>query len=247
MPCRAAGFVSLLVALGGCTTARPSAEGPVLEYVRSNSDGSEAERIVIHVAEPGKVEVFKQRAPCSNAAYVTARLDGTGQARSLVGGSLTRALTQAPTAWMDYRDGKLEVRTGSDRSAPILILPVSPRWVLYDFDLADLISTPPAEIRAGAPVSFELPLALVNDTGLTLTNRGSLALSPLGAGRYAATGATTGQLQFRRDGRLLEARLALPNHAEYRDFQLRLVKEHRGVAAWRRVLAGHWTGCPPAS
>jgi hypothetical protein len=231
---------------------------PVRHYLRTNSDGSEAERVVVYAPAPGRVEVFKGRSRCSDAAYVTGRLDPvTGQAEELVGGRLTRELTQRPVAWLSRgADGRLAARLGSADAEPVFSVAVGERWVLYDFDFSDLIAHPPAEILRRESFAFELPLLLAGDPPV-FANRGALRLSYLGderhlgveAVRYRASGVALdggeGAIWFdARDGRLLEARLPLANHAEYRDFQLTLTKTQSGEAAWRGALAEHWTDCP---
>lgn len=231
---------------------------PVRHYVRTNSDGSEAERVVVYAPEPGRVDVFKGRDRCTDAAYVTGRLDPlTGQAEELVGGRLTRELTQRPVAWLSRdADGRLAARLGSADAEPVFSVAVGERWVLYDFDFSDLIAHPPAEILRRESFGFELPLLLTGDPP-SFANRGEMRLTYLRderhlgveALRYRASGPALdgggGVLWFdARDGRLLEARLPLANHAEYRDFQLTLTKADDGEAAWRGALAEHWADCP---
>ena len=45
------------------------------------------------------------------------------------------------------------------------------------------------------------------------------------------------------DGFVVAAELGRPNHAEYRDFKLRLTDVRRGAAAWKRLLEAHFEGC----
>ncbi len=254
---RAVLLVPLLLA--ACTTVPAEPPEPVLHYVRSNSDGSEPERIVVHAASPTAIEVFKAKSRCTNAAYVTAELDASGQARRLVGGNVTRELTQQRFAWLNDENGQLVARLGAPDAPPQFTVPVASRWVMYDFDFADLIAARPAEIRRGEPLAFDLPLIFDHGQGFVLENLGRLTLEPAGreahsgvdARRYRARGPALGEaegtLWFRaRDGLLLEARMPIPNHSEYRDFRLRLVGEERGPKAWRAVLAEQWRGCPAA-
>lgn len=237
-----------------------SAATPVLHYQRTNIDGSEPETVVVHARAPGEVEVFKAKSRCTNAAYVTARVSpANGQVSALVGGRLGRDLGQQPFAYLEREaDGHLRARLGSRTAPPVFDIEVGERWVLYDFDFADLIAHPPAEIRRGKDLQFDLPLLLTGDEGRpSMTNRGRLLLSYLGparhlgraALRYRAHGAPLGSgegwLWFdRRDGRLLEARLPLANHSEYRDFRLILTRREKGAAAWREVRSDHWRNCP---
>ena len=46
-------------------------------------------------------------------------------------------------------------------------------------------------------------------------------------------------------GHIAEAELDLPNHAEYRDFRLKLEREEQGgQAAWAALTRGHYANCP---
>lgn len=116
----------LALALLAATAAPP---GEVLTYVRSDSDGAMAERIVIYDRAPGEVWVHKSRSPCTNAAFVKARLDwASGQAIELIGGRLTRELGQEAFAWLS-RDagGELNARLGSPSAEPVFSVPVGAR------------------------------------------------------------------------------------------------------------------------
>lgn len=238
-----------------------AAAQPVLVYERTNSDGSEPEKVVVFARGADKVDVFKSKQRCTNAAYVTARLDpASGQAIELVGGRLGRDLTQQSFAWLTRSDeGVLEARIGARDALPSLTAPVGPRWVIYDFDFSDLIGRPPDALRKGEPVAFDMPLLLMEESGPTLRNLGKLELAFVGhePGKegtvlhYRASGpalaGAAGDMRFAAaDGRLVEARLPLANHSEYRNLYLRLLERREGEAAWRAVLADHWDGCSPA-
>lgn len=237
-----------------------AASSPVLHYVRSNSDGSEREDVVVFTEEPGKVHVFKGRERCTRAAYVTARLDPvTGQARELTGGRLGRDLEQQPFAYFSNPPGRVQARLGSPDTDPVFDIAAGSDWFLYDFDFADWIANPPAAIREGRDYSREMILLLTpNDGEPSIANRGRFELQFGGKGTAAdgeffyyraageALGGQSGEMWFdAADGRLLAARLPLANHAEYRDFAYTLTKREEGEAAWRTVLADHWAGCAP--
>ncbi len=230
---------------------------PVHHYRRTNGDGSEAEDIYVFVEAPTRIAVMKEKSRCTNAAYVTATLDpATGQTRSLVGGRLTRDGTQQPFAWLDPSpDGaRLIARVGKRDAAPAFDIAVRPPWRVYDFDFADMAAHPPAAIGARAPFSFDLPLILSEDDGFAFTNRGRMRLTDARATRHfgapairyrAAGAAGNGTIWFdARSGVLLEARLPLANHSEYRNFRLRLIRTTYGEARWKAALADHWRGCP---
>jgi hypothetical protein len=238
-------------------SAAPS--GEVLTYIRSDTDGAMAERIVIYDRAPGEVWVHKSRSPCTNAAFVKGRLDpASGQALALVGGRLTRSLEQEAFAWLAREpDGIIRARLGSPHAPPAFALPVGKRWVLYDFDFGDVVAHPPAEIGARRDLSFDFPLLLTGEDGPSFRNLGRLDLNYAGSGEHEgaafhhyraggpALGDATGQFWFGTDGRLLDAVMPIPNHAEHRDLRLRLVARDRGEAAWTALLARHWEGCPP--
>lgn len=250
--------LALLAGAAAAAAAFTPPDGEVLSYIRTNTDGTFAEDVVVYDRAPDEVWVHKSREACTNAAFVTGRLDpATGQARELVGGRLTRELTQAPFFWMTYDgDGQLRARLGSPTAEPIFTLPAHRRWVLYDFDFSDIIAHPPAEIAARRDFAFDFPLLLTGDDQPSFANLGRLTLTYAGDGgagegafiHYIARGAPLGQgegrLWFAPDGRLIDAILPLANHSEYTDFRLRLVGRAQGEAAWTARMARHWQGCP---
>ncbi|MBE1528449.1 hypothetical protein GGC65_002905 [Sphingopyxis sp. OAS728] len=248
-------MLSLLIA---ASLAGPDMR-PLHHYRRTNGDGSEAEDIHVFVEAPDRVAVMKEKSRCTNAAYVTAALDpATGQATALVGGRLTRDLRQQPFAWLTASgDGtKLAARIGSADAPPSFEIAARPPWRIYDFDFADMAAHPPKAVGALADFSFDLPLILSRGDGFDFSNRGRMFLKGGArvrhfggpAIRYRASGAAgRGTMWFdARSGVLLEVRLPLANHSEYRDFRLRLIRTHYGEAAWKATLADHWRGCPAA-
>jgi hypothetical protein len=247
-------MLSLLLAI-----TAPADLRPVFHYRRTNRDGSEAEDIYVFAEAPGRIAVMKEKSRCTNAAYVTADIDpATGQATALAGGRLTRDLTQEPFAWLTTAEGSttLEARIGSRDAAPTHELAVTAPWRVYDFDFADMAAYPPKAIGARADFGFDLPLILSGDEGFAFSNRGRMRLSGATstrhfggpAVRYRAAGAAgDGTLWFdARSGVLLEARLPLANHSEYREFRLRLIRTTYGAASWTARLADHWQGCAEA-
>ena len=172
----------LALALLAATAAPP---GEVLTYVRSDSDGAMAERIVIYDRAPGEVWVHKSRSPCTNAAFVKARLDrASGQALELIGGRLTRELGQEAFAWL-LRDagGELNARLGSPSAEPVFSVPVGARWVLFDFDFSDMIAHPPAEIAARRGPVVRLPAAADGGGRAQLPQSRAARLALCGFGR----------------------------------------------------------------
>lgn len=257
----------LLPMLTALMTAHPAAppvtardERAVHHYVRSNSDGSEAEDVVVFRRAPDQLSVIKLRGRCTSAAHVTARIDPTsGAVLNMVGGRLQRDGGQLPMAWLghDAATGRLTARVGSMDAPPMFDIAVGSRWHLYDFDFADLVAHPPAEIAARTDFAFDLPLLLVGDNAPTMTNRGAAhfafeAEEQRGDSvllRYRIGGPAFGDLGgtiwfAAQGGHPVEARIALPNHSEYRDFHLRLIAIEQGEAAWLARIDRHWNDCP---
>lgn len=251
-------------------TAPPPAYGAevgrILHYVRSNSDGTEAEKVSVYQASPTQVAVYKMRSRCTNAALVTATFDlETGRATQLVGGRLARDGTQDAFAWMDHDPAanRLIVRVESPDAEPLETsdLPGGAPWRLYDFDFADwngVASTP----TPGQDIAFDMALAWPEpaEDGRILRVLGRAAARFIAAEtqagvatlRYRIEGpafpnAEGGDLWLdARDGTVVEARLGRPNHPGYADFRLIRTGEDHGAAAWAALLADHWTGCPTA-
>ena len=259
----------LTLAAAGPALAMPRTKGPdhvgrIYHYVRSNLDGSEPEAIRVFRASPTRLEVNKSVSRCTNAAYVTAELDlERGEARSLVGGRLTRAGTQQAFGWLTLEkdgpgvEGRVETDTGVLSSR--VDAPDRPR-VLFDFDLADLSARTQRLADPKAGFSFGLPLIWLGDDPakfLTYLGRADATFereeSHLGrrALRFAmagpAFGGKPGVLWLDADqGFVVGAEWPMPNHAEYRDFKLALQRvDEGGEPAWTAVLADHWKGCAP--
>tara|TARA_A100001391_G_scaffold273_2_gene650 strand:+ start:67622 stop:68383 length:762 start_codon:yes stop_codon:yes gene_type:complete len=248
-------FIASLILLGEVSAALAA---PVRHYERTNSDGTEMERVVVFARSPAQVEVFKGRNRCADAAWVTGLLDPeTGQAVELIGGRLTPELTQHRIATLARdNDGVLALKLDRNGADASFSARVGERWVLYDFDFADLIAHPPEQILRREDLRFELPHLMLGDAP-SFTNRGELTLTFAGemprgghhALLYLAGGPALAGAQGRfwfdaADGRLIEARLPIPNHAEYQDFVLKLVREEQGEEAWQALLAEHWRDCP---
>lgn len=130
--------------------------------IRSNHDGSEAERIHVYRASATRIEVTKMRERCTNAAFVTAELDlGTGQATRLTGGRLLPGATHEDFAWLDYvpGEGRVEGRVLLDgRPFPLSTRVGGEPWHLFDFGLASLTVTAQYRRRPRADFSFYLLL-----------------------------------------------------------------------------------------
>jgi hypothetical protein len=252
------------LALTACASApEPSTEpsapavGRLYHYVRSNQDGSLPEQIYLYRAGQTRVEVGKIVARCANAAFVTANLDlERRQGARFVGGRIAEDGSQAPFAYLDYDPQTRELHArvppaGIDQRATIAGEP----FILYDFDLSDLNA-----ILAGHPAPREdlrFAVALIwpaegaqnvlRDLGWADARfAGADTHLDRNALRYEISGALNGQLWLdAREGHVLEARFAEPNHAEYADFRLVLQSvEDEGEASWRELREAQWRDCP---
>jgi hypothetical protein len=240
-------------------TELPDPIGGTRFYVRSNQDGTRPERIIVHRESPTRLAVSKQVERCTNAAYVTADLDlSRGEATALVGGRLTRELTQEGFAQF--------TANLNDRTMQIDVPPVGVHeqlervgapWRLYDFDLADISAAMEGraaprsdwgffsvlawtEQREGQP--FVSSLGRVDVAYVAAEERQDRATI-----RYEVSGALNGQLWLdAARGFVVEARFAEPNHAGYEDFALvleRVADGADGETAWQEALAAHWRDC----
>lgn len=268
----AAGFALLAAfaaALVGCVPppAAPLAPpeeriGRIYSYVRSNRDGSEAERIHVYRAARTHIEVAKMRGRCTNAALVTADLDlARGQASRITGGRLRPDAGREEFAFLTYDpaarriEARIELPDG--RLAGSLSIPDEP-WHLFDFDLASL--TVAAQSRPDRRADFSFGLALIwppagPNSWMRYLGRADARFvrEERRLGRRAlrfevggpAFGGNGGPLWFDAvDGHILAAEWAVPNHEEYRDFALRLAAiDDGGAEAWRELLSAHFRGC----
>jgi hypothetical protein len=256
--------LALACALAACASAAPPSEtsptiGRLYHYLRSNQDGSLPEHIYQYRAGAAELEVGKQVEPCTNAAFVTAEMDlDRGQGLSFTGGRLQRDGTQAAFAWLSYdaQTRRLNARVpmaNVDQSAAVAGEP----YILYDFDLADFNAAHAG--RAPAREDFRFAVSLIwpvegadsvfRDLGWAEA-RFAAAETHLErpALRFDVSGGLNGALWLdRREGHVLEARFAEPNHTEYSDFRMVLQSvEDDAEASWAAVRAAHWAGCPSA-
>lgn len=254
-----AAFVALSLAACAAAPTPAPAVGQLLHYVRSNHDGSLAERIYVYRASPTQLEVGKMVSPCTNAAFVTAQLDLiAGHPTLLVGGRIARDGSQNPFAWLSYDAAQrtLHARVPAaniDTRASVAGAP----WIVYDFDLSELSALNYGRAPAREDFSFEValiwPAPETTDIFRTLGAahaRFAGAETHLGRRtlRFAVSGALNGELWLdARGGFVVEARFAEPNHTEYTNFRLVLQSVTAdGAAAWAEARAAHWRGCPPA-
>ncbi|MGD9979718.1 MAG: hypothetical protein AB7H66_11360 [Hyphomonadaceae bacterium] len=240
-----------------CATASPApgAIGRLYHYVRSNQDGTLPEQIYQYRASATRLEVGKEVERCTNAAFVTADMDlARGQGVRFIGGRLNRDATQAPFAWLSYENGALHANVPQANVDERMTIAGEP-YVLYDFDLSDLNAR-----FAGRPApeeDFRFAVALIwpvegaervlRDLGWANARFVEVEhRRDRGQARYVVSGGLNGELWLDpRQGHVLEARFAEPNHTEYADFHLELLSLHDGAAdRWLEIRRAHWRDCP---
>lgn len=256
--------MSLLLAMlaaAAPTAATPVVGNAILHYVRTNQDGSEPEHVVQYRPTRTGIAVYKWVSKCTTSAYVTAAMDETvGEGRLYVAGKVAPDGRQASfgTLTLDEAEPALVVDItppGGDRIQMRHRLQGRP-YIIFDFDFADLNAFL-QERPTLTDFTFNLPVVWPGDAGLFKdlgTLRASFDRDETRNGRKARAfdlrvdGPDMGNGRLWLDaaqGFIVEAQLSLPNHQEYRDFQLKLEKvQHGGQAAWDALTASQYAGCP---
>ena len=238
-----------------------AAAQPILHYVRSNRDGTEAEHVVQYRPDATRIAVYKWVERCTTAAYVTAELSPEKtEAREYVAGKVAEDGGQARfgTLRLEPSSPALEVDIrppGGERIAMRHPLKARP-YIIYDFDLADLNAVL-QEHGPGDNFSFEMPVIWPGDPNLF---RDLGRLNARFAGKESRLGRDTHRFDLTVDGPtpstgklwldaergfIVEAELGLPNHEGYRDFRLLLERvQPGGEAAWNALTQGHYAECP---
>lgn len=251
------------LALAGCATVPPppAAGDAIYHYVRSNQDGSEPEHVVQFRPSRTQVAVYKWVEKCTTAAYVTAEMDeGVREARRYVAGKVARDGSQAAfgTLTLDAAGSALQAELdppGAGHISQRHVLKSRP-YIIYDFDFADLNAFL-QEHRPSSGFVYEMPVIWPGEAGL-FRDLGRLTATYAGEGPHlgrlsrrfdlAVSGPKPGSGRLWIDaarGFIVEAQLSLPNHAEYRDFRLRLEKVEAGTPqAWDALTASQYAGCP---
>lgn len=249
-------------ALSTACAARPQISSHVVDpvgrlyhYVRTNQDGSEPEHVWVYRKSPTEVEVVKVVERCKRAAYVTAVLDpARNQPTNLVGGQLKPDGTQEPFAFVTYTPARRELWA----RVPVAKIDTKIRvehepWRMYDFDFADLTTISSDRVPNREDFAFGVVLAWPDDTEHPIKYLGqtkakfSSVEEHLGSNalHFTVSGALNGDLWLNaREGHLIEARFAEPNHSEYKDFRLVLRDLETGAARrWHDVRLAHWRDC----
>lgn len=241
--------------------------GRIYYYERTNSDGSDSERITVFLKDAVNLEVYKEKSLCTNAALVSAEMDwATFSAARITGGRLLPDAEHEDFAFLDWdkSNDRLSVTVrfpdGEFKDdAPVESVP----WHIFDFDLASLtVATP--HLRAPEK-GFSFGMALIwtdpsesdplswigavnavyagEETRLgTRTRKFDLTGSALTGPR--STGGEGALWLDAAQGHIVDAVLPVPNHDGYKDFRLRLIKVSDGGAEeWESLLRAHFEGC----
>jgi hypothetical protein len=132
-------------------------------YERTNSDGTEDERVTVFRRDASTIEVYKARGLCKGAGFVSAEMDWTSfSAGRLVGGRLQPGGTHRDIAFLDWNkaENRLDIRVALHdmeirEEAPVGSMP----WHLYDFDFASLTVATPRLADPARGFSFDMAMA----------------------------------------------------------------------------------------
>ena len=241
--------------------------GRIYYYERSNTDGTQDERITIFRRDATQIEVYKENGLCRRAALVTATLDlDTLSAPVITGGQL-----QPNAQHFDFAFLELNEETGQvDMLVQLPDMEIRneaqihhPNWTLFDFDLASFtVATPHLD---NPQAGFEFGMALLwSDPSAPAPFYWMGDVSAEYAGQAQHLGVTS--LEYRLtgsafeielstgeegrlwldadDGHVVDAVMPVPNHPGYTDFRLRLLDvSDGGKAEWTNLLTAHFEGC----
>lgn len=242
--------------------ASPHAPGTTLHYRRSNQDDTKPEDIYVHVVSPTELAVMKRRAPCTDAALVTATFDAeTGEAIRMVGGRLGRDTAQVPQAFLAFAPDTrtLTVNFGDpDKAEPDIVTdaPAAP-WRMYDFDLAEFALFGPRgdEARQDFTFGFAMswpaddapPFQVFDEPETAHFDKHQESQGGPGWNIYSVNGGGIDDGELWLDaahGSVVLAEFSRPNHPGYDDFKLQLRSIATGEDNWTHLLQSHWTDCP---
>jgi hypothetical protein len=249
----------------GAASPDTEAGGRIYHYVRSNVDGSDKEDVYVFLRKPDKLEVYKAREKCTNAALVTASLDlDEGYATKIIGGRLLPDAKHEEFAFLtfDPRTRKISARIELPDGKTLKDDAVIDRlpWHLYDFDFASLTATAPSlEKRKDFAFGLALIIADPNRTDFLeylgtaeATYRRDETYAGRPAMRYVLGGPAFGNFGGslwldEAEGYILGVETGFPNHLEYHDFNLTLEGIDQGADAWTALLKAHFEGCEKKS
>jgi hypothetical protein len=248
----------VICASSAACAATPHSSDPVgrlYHYLRTNQDGSEPEHIWVYRKSATEVEVVKEVERCTRSAYVTAVLDPKRhEPISFIGGRLQPDGTQQKFAFLTYTPAtrELSLRVPDAKVETKVVVEHAP-WRVYDFDLADLTTLSASRAPERADFAFGLAMTWPADPAHPLKYLGQAKAKfstaeehmTRNALRYSVSGALNGDLWLdAREGHVIEARFAEPNHSEYKDFRLVLqTLEIDALKRWHDVRFDHWRDC----
>ena len=240
--------------------AAQAPDAVVRHYVRSNRDGSSAEKIVHFRPTRTDVAVYKWVSKCETAAYVTAQMDpSTWEPRGLDAGKVAADGTQARFGRLDLDPATRTVSAWADlppgRVSDTAVVPAGMPWFLFDYDLGDL-NAYLQETRPTGDFTFAFALVWPESEDF-LTHMASVHAAHRGIelrdGRsvrrfdlhFVAGRKGSGTLWTEpATGAIVEAEASVPNHPGMADFRLKLQREEPGgAAAWNALLEGHYAQC----
>ncbi|HVF38237.1 MAG TPA: hypothetical protein VNA29_09890 [Sphingomicrobium sp.] len=249
-----------MLILAAAIAAATTPPAPILHYVRSNRDGSEPENIVMFRPTVSTVAVYKYHSRCTTAAYVTAAFDtASGEVASLDAGKVGQQGEQLKFGRIgfDSRSRTLSawVDTPGGRMTEQIKVPDRP-WHLFDYDFGTL-NAELQSVRPRREFSFGLPLIWPQPKGF-LRYMGRVDARFLGYDQVGKNQAVRFALELdgpqpaagsllldAAGGHILSATLSIPNHDNYRDFKLELLKVQKGgQKAWDKLLRRHYAKCP---
>jgi hypothetical protein len=255
-----AGLCAATIAMPNAASAQTDQVGTIYHYERTNQDGSFPEQVSVFYAAKDKVEVYKAREKCTDAAFVRAKLDPeSGVAASITGARLLPDAQHFDFAYLTYNETAKELSIRVELpNMPVIEKSTqvehSP-WHLYDFDFASLTiarqfaDNPKADFEFGLPLlladpSLEEPLTYVGTVKATYDAEYA-ALSHRFSLSFVGDEGEIGQLIFNPMFGYLElAELNIPNHLGYEDFKLDLLSTQKGgEKGWANFLTNHFAGC----
>ncbi len=261
-------MISAMIAALAAGSVAPDAGaevGRTFHYQRSNIAGGEEEQIYVHRAAPDRIEVYKMRARCTGAAFVTAHIDpATGEASKLIAGRLAPGATSRTIGVMTHDGATKRIAISldlGDRKLDLGIDAPDRPWHLYDYDLATLGAALVAQGPGKAPFAFGMALVWTDpskpDEFLRWLGKAEATFVRAERHldrdtlRFAVTGPAFGDKGGgpiwidAQDGRIVDVQWGRPNHDGYADFRLQLKAElPRGDGAWKALLTRHFAGCP---
>ncbi|MBL8782255.1 MAG: hypothetical protein JNL06_15070 [Alphaproteobacteria bacterium] len=263
----AAAAIVLSVQIAASAPLETTPVGRIFHYLRTNIDGTEPEHIHVFRPDATHIEVYKMQEKCTSAALVTADLDlALGYAPRITGGRLEPNAKHKQFAFITSDVPKRTITMRIDLSDSVIVdapkeikqqATANAPFHIYDFDLSDLTIFGPGLTKAAKAFNFDLLLLWPPHPDRKLRYlgradfwfRGEEQRDGRAVRRYEASGpafvGNGGPIWFdKAEGHIVDAEWKIPNHAEYKDFKLKLQGiDDGGAEAWKRLLTAHFEGC----